>query len=157
MQSFNITASLFSSRSEGAHGWKKQEKNMQPLNSPPKTSLYRRLGGYEVIAAVIDEFLNRFGSDPGLARFGGGRSLHSRQRTRQLMVEQICSLAEGPCVYTGRDMKTSHAGLGITEAEWQATLHHASVALERCGLGPTEKAEFLAIFQQYKNDIVEKP
>jgi len=130
---------------------------MKPLNSPTKDTLYRRLGGYDVIAAVIDEFLSRFGSDPGLARFGGGRSLNSRQRTRQLIVEQICSLTGGPCVYTGRNMKTSHAGLDIVEAEWQATLQHASAALERCGLAAKEKAEFLAVFQQYKNDIVEKP
>ena len=95
---------------------------MKSLNSPPEDTLYRRLGGYDVIAAVIDEFLSRFRSDPRLARFGGGRSLDSRQRTRQLIVEQICSLAGGPCVYTGRDMKTTHAGLGITEAEWQANL-----------------------------------
>jgi hemoglobin len=129
---------------------------MQSLDSPPKDSLYRRLGGYDGIAAVIDGFLSRFGSDPGLARFGGGRSLHSRQRTRQLIVEQICALAGGPCVYTGRDMRTSHAGLGISEAEWQATLQHASAALEGCGLAPTEKAEFLAIFQRYRGEIVEE-
>ena len=128
---------------------------MRPLNSPTKDTLYRRLGGYDVIAAVIDEFLSRFGSDPGLARFGGGRSLDSRKRTRQLIVEQICSLAGGPCVYTGRDMKTSHAGLGITEAEWQANLQHASAALEKNGVALREKEEFLAIFQKYKDDIAE--
>jgi hemoglobin len=129
---------------------------MRPLNSPTKDTLYRRLGGYDVIAAVIDEFLSRFGSDPGLARFGGGRSLDSRQRTRQLIVEQVCSLAGGPCVYTGRDMKASHAGLGITETEWQANLRHAAQALEEYGVAPREREEFLAIFQRYKDDIVEK-
>ena len=129
---------------------------MESLNSPPEDTLYRRLGGYDVIAAVIDEFLSRFRSDPRLSRYGGGRSLDSRQRTRQLIVEQICSLAGGPCVYTGRDMKTSHAGLGITEAEWQANLQHASAALERHGVALREKEEFLAIFQRYKDDIVEK-
>src|SRR5215467_5306512 len=99
---------------------------MTSRNSASEQTLYHRLGGYDAIAAVIDEFLSRFGSDPRLARFGGGRSLDSRQRTRQLIVEQVCSLAGGPCAYTGRDMKTSHAGLGITRAEWQATLQHAS-------------------------------
>ncbi len=129
---------------------------MESLNSPSEDTLYRRLGGYDVIAAVIDEFLNRFGRDPELARFGGGRSLASRQRTRQLIVEQICSLAGGPCVYTGRDMKTSHAGLAITEAEWQANLQHASAALGTYGVALREKEEFLAIFQRYRDDIVEK-
>lgn len=130
---------------------------MSSLNSLPEDTLYQRLGGYDMVTAVIDEFLRCFGSDPRLARFSGRRSLDSRQRTRQLIVEQVCSLAGGPCVYTGRDMKSSHAGLGITEAEWQANLHHASAELEKYGVALREKEEFLAIFQKYKNDIVEKP
>lgn len=129
---------------------------MTSLNSPQGETLYRRLGGYDVIAAVIDEFLSRFGSDPRLVRFGGGRSLDSRQRSRQLLVDQICSIAGGPCVYTGRDMKTAHGGLGIIEAEWQATLQCVSAALEKYSVALREKEEFLAIFQKYKDDIVEK-
>ena len=64
---------------------------MKPPNNPAEKTLYRRLGGHEVIAAVIDEFLGRFRSDSGLARLGGGRSLHSRQRTLQFIVEQVCN------------------------------------------------------------------
>ncbi len=129
---------------------------MTSLNSRPQETLYRRLGGYDVIAAVIDDFLSRFRSDPKFARFGGGRSLDSQQRARQLLIDQICFLAGGPCVYIGRDMKTAHAGLGITEAEWQANMQHASAALEKYGVALKEKEEFLEIFQEYKNDIVEK-
>ena len=81
----------------------------------------------------------------------------SIQRARQLLVDQICALAGGPCVYTGRDMKTSHAGLGITAAEWQANIQFATEALEKYGVALREKEEFLAIFEKYKNDIVEKP
>ena len=130
---------------------------MTSLNSPPEQTLYRRLGGYDVIAAIIDEFMSRFRSDPALARFGTGRSLDSRQRGRQLLVDQICSLAGGPCVYIGRDMKTAHAGLGITEAEWQANMQYASAALDKYGVALKEKEEFLAVLQKYKDDIVEKP
>ena len=59
------------------------------------------------------------------------------------------------CTLAG--MKTAHAGLGITEAEWQTNLQHASAALEKYGAALREKEEFLAIFQKYKDDIVEKP
>jgi hypothetical protein len=45
---------------------------MSSLNSPSEETLYRRLGGYDVIAAVIDEFLSRFQSDPKLVRFSEG-------------------------------------------------------------------------------------
>ena len=77
---------------------------MTSSNPAPQETLYRRLGGYDVIAAVIEELLSRFRSDPRFARFGGGRSLDSIQRSRQLLVDQICALAGGPCVYIGRDM-----------------------------------------------------
>jgi hemoglobin len=96
-------------------------------------------------------------ADPQFARFGEGRSVDSRRRARQLIVDQVCELAGGPCFYTGRDMKTSHTGLGITEAEWRANMRHTEAALDAHGVRDPEKAEFLAIFEGFKADIVEQP
>jgi hemoglobin len=127
------------------------------MASSESSTLYRRLGGYDVIAGVVDDFLDRFRKDPRFARFGTGRSLDSIQRARQLIVDQMCALAGGPCIYTGRDMKTSHTGLGITETEWQANMEYAAASLDKFGIGAREKEEFLDIFRRYKNDIVEKP
>jgi hemoglobin len=87
-------------------------------------SLYHRLGGYDVIAGIVDDLFSRLRSDPEFARFAAGRSLDSHHRSRQLLVDQLCALTGGPCIYIGRDMKTSHAGLGITESEWQANLKY---------------------------------
>lgn len=129
------------------------------MHSASKLSetLYRRLGGYDVIAAVIDDLFIRLRDDPGFVRFAAGRSIDSHQRARQLLVDQICALAGGPCVYIGRDMKTSHTGLGITEEEWQSNLRHTSASLDKLGIAQQEKSEVLAIFEKYKADIVEKP
>ena len=71
------------------------------------TSLYQRIGGYDVIAAVIDDLFAILHSDPAFARFFGGRSNDSVVRSRQLLVDQMCALSGGPCNYIGRDMKTS--------------------------------------------------
>ncbi|HUY15405.1 MAG TPA: hypothetical protein VMX16_17515, partial [Terriglobia bacterium] len=56
-------------------------------NQPEKTP-YRRLGGYDVIAAVISDLFALMAADPRLARFGAGRSLDSRSRGRQLTIDQ---------------------------------------------------------------------
>jgi hemoglobin len=117
-------------------------------------SLYHRLGGYDVIAAVVDDLFARLREDPTFARFMT-RSSDSQRRARQLLVDQICALAGGPCVYIGRDMKTSHAGLGITEDEWEANLRHTAAALEKYGIAGPERGEFLALFTRYKEEIVE--
>src|SRR5256885_15606547 len=118
-------------------------------------TLYERLGGYDVIAAVIDDLFARLREEPLFARFASGRSLDSHQRARQLLVDQMCSLAGGPCFYTGRDMKTSHAGLAITEEEWQINIQYTRQAMSKRGIGESEPAEFVAIFESYKPDIVE--
>ena len=118
-------------------------------------SLYRRLGGYDVIAAIIDDMFALLRADPAFARFGSGRSTDSHLRARQLLVDQMCELTGGPCHYIGRDMKTSHAGLAISEAEWDANMKHADAALGMNGVPDAERAEFLAVFERYRDEIVE--
>ncbi|MGE5283663.1 MAG: group I truncated hemoglobin [Actinomycetota bacterium] len=120
-----------------------------------QTTLYKRLGGYDVIAGIVDDLFARLRDDPQFQRFASGRSLDSLKRARQLLVDQLCALAGGPCVYIGRDMKTSHAGLNISKQEWEANMRHAVAALEKFQIPPKEQQEFLALFEQYRNDIVE--
>jgi hemoglobin len=120
-------------------------------------SLYHRLGGYDVIAAIVDDLFSRLRADPEFARFASGRSLDSQQRSRQLLVDQLCALTGGPCIYIGRDMKTSHAGLGISEGEWHANLKHTSAALDKFNVPEKEQQEFLDIFLRYKQEVVENP
>lgn len=82
-----------------------------------KATLYERVGGYDALAAVTDDFLGRMAADKALARFLAGHSEDSLKRIRQLIVDQLCAATGGPCVYIGRDMKTAHKGMGISKAE----------------------------------------
>jgi hemoglobin len=128
---------------------------MKADNQTPETPLYKRIGGYDVIAAIIDELFALMRADSRFARFGAGRSLDSRRRAQQLTVDLICSASGGPCYYIGRDMRTSHAGLQITESEWQAGLELTRRALLNHAVGLREQSEFLALFEQYKDEIVD--
>lgn len=119
-------------------------------------SLYDRLGGYNAIAAVTDDFVGRLVTDPQLARFFTGHSTDSKKRIRQHVVDQLCAATGGPCVYTGRDMKTTHAGLGITEADWTASVKHLVATLDKFKVPQKEKDELLAAVSGLKKDIVEK-
>ena len=119
-------------------------------------SLYERLGKYDGIAAVTDEFLALALADPKVARFFAGHSNDSKNRFRQQVVEQFCMLAGGPCVYTGRTMKTSHAGLGVTDADWDLSVKYVVAALDKYRVPEKEKNEFLAALTKLKPDIVEK-
>jgi hemoglobin len=120
-------------------------------------SLYRRLGGYDTIAAVIADLFQLLKEDERFRRFALGRGLDSRARAQQLTVELVCALAGGPCLYLGRDMNVSHRGLGITGEEWDANLALAASVLEKHGVTAPEKQEFLELFERYRADIVEVP
>ncbi len=117
-------------------------------------SLYQRLGGYDAIAAVTDDFIGRLAGDLQLGRFFVGLSTDSKKRVRQLAVDQLCEATGGPCIYIGRTMKASHAGLGITEADWDASVKHLVESLDKFKVPQKEKDELLTIASSLKADIV---
>ena len=120
-------------------------------------SLYKRLGGYDALAAVTDDFIGRLATDPQLGRFFIGHGTDSQMRIRQLIVDQLCAATGGPCVYIGRDMKTAHAGLGITGADWDVAVKHLVATLTKFTVPQKEQQDVLAAVSTMKGDIVEKP
>ena len=120
-------------------------------------SLYKRLGGYDAIAAVVDDFVPRLVGDPQLSRFFVGHATDTRLRIRQHVVDIVCMASGGPCLYFGRDMKTTHKGLGITEADWTTMSNLLVVSLDKFKVGQKEKDELFAIVAGLKKDIVEAP
>lgn len=119
-------------------------------------SLYQRLGGYDALAAVVDDFVGRLVADKQFEKFFIGQSTDSKKRIRQHVLDQFCAATGGPCIYTGRDMKTSHTGLGITEADWNAAAKHLVESLDKFKVPEKEKGEVLAFVTTLKKDIVEK-
>jgi hemoglobin len=119
-------------------------------------SLYQRLGGYDALAAVVDDFVGRLVADKQFEKFFVGQSNDSKKRIRQHVLDLFCNATGGPCIYTGRDMKTSHTGLGITEADWNAAAKHLVASLDKFKVPEKEKGEVLAFVTTLKKDIVEK-
>jgi hemoglobin len=120
-----------------------------------ETPLYTRIGGYDVIAAIIDDMFALMRADGRFARFGAGRSLDSRRRAQQLTIDLICSVSGGPCYYIGRDMRTSHAGLQITQSEWETSIELTRRALLNHSVGLQEQSDFLALLEHYRDDVVD--
>jgi hemoglobin len=128
---------------------------IQAADAP--ASLYKRLGGYDAIAAVTDDFLGRLAGDPQTGMFFQGVSAQHVKAIRQLVVDQICAATGGPCVYIGRDMKSTHAGLGITKGDWDKAVSHFLATLDKFKVPQKERDELVAIVASLEKDIVEKP
>jgi len=120
-----------------------------------KKTLYERLGGYDAICAVANDLLPRLQADSRLARFWQHRGEDGIKREKQLLIDFLCASAGGPVYYTGRDMKTSHKGMKISESDWSAFLGHVNATLDAFKVPQAEHSEVVAFVQSTKRDIVE--
>lgn len=118
-------------------------------------TLYARLGGYDAIAAVADDLVSRLAADSQLGRFWKNRGEDGVRREKQLLIDFLCASAGGPLYYVGRDMKTSHRGMGISEADWQTFHGHVEATLDHFHVPTRERTEVLAFIDGTKRDIVE--
>ena len=119
--------------------------------SPGGASLYDRLGGKEAITAVVDDFVARVAADNRInSRFANTNI----PRFKMLLADQICQASGGPCTYPGRDMRTAHAGMAITNADFDALVGDLVATLNKFGVGEREKNELLAVLGPMKKDIV---
>ena len=119
-------------------------------------SLYTRLGGYDAIAAVVDDLLARLRSDALLGRFWTSpRSADTHNRERQLAVDFVAASAGGPTFYLGRDMKLAHEGMGITKEDYVAFMRCLSATMDTFAVPEPERGEVVAFITSLELQIVE--
>lgn len=117
-------------------------------------SLYKRLGGYDAIAAVSDDFIGKLSVDKDLSLLLKGLSADSQKKLRQHFVDFLCNATGGPCLYLGRDMKTAHTGLNISESNWEIAANLLAETLNKFKVGAKEKDELLGAVISLKSQIV---
>ncbi|MGR8949146.1 MAG: group I truncated hemoglobin [Gammaproteobacteria bacterium] len=118
------------------------------------SSLYKRMGGYDVIASCVDNFLERYDNDPELKQFLGGLNAAESARVRQHFVDYLCQRTGGPCLYLGRDMVKTHEGLAITNADYDRVMTHLENAFTEVGVPSGEKQELLMMLESVRAETV---
>jgi len=122
--------------------------------TPAAPSLYKRLGGREGIALVVGDFTANMVADSRVnARFKDAKP-NDVEKFKSNLADQICEATGGPCSYVGKDMKTAHKDMRITEAEWDATVENLVKALDKHNVPAQSKQELLGALGPMKKDIV---
>lgn len=116
-----------------------------------KISLYERLGGEPGVRKIVNDVLDKNLNNPVIGH-------HFRKvdmdKLKQLVFEFFSMGTGGTHVYTGRDMRTTHTNLNISEEDFLRANHDTLLALEENGVGQDEKNEVIAILDSMKNDVV---
>jgi hemoglobin len=113
------------------------------------------LGGYDALTAINDAIAVRVVDDPDFDKVLAGVDEESGPRVRQLSILHLCEAAGGDCTYIGRDLKTLHAGMGITDELWQSFMGHLGDALNELNVADPDRAEVISIFSDHQEEIVD--
>src|SRR6266571_6463890 len=115
-------------------------------------SLFERFGGKGAITAVVEDFRDRCAAD---SRINAKFSRTDLARLTSMLIDQVSEATGGPATYSGRDMKTAHADMGVTAGEFSALVEDLVATLNKFGVGKAEQDELLGILGPLKSDIVE--
>lgn len=115
-------------------------------------TLYERLGGIDAITAVVEDFRDRVAADD---RINLKFQRTDLARLRKMLIDQVCEATGGPCRYNGRGMKEAHAGMKVTNGEFNALVEDLVATLNRFKVPGAEQNELLAILGPLKSEIVE--
>lgn len=127
-----------------------------PAPTPVGASLYKRLGGYDAIAAVTDAFMHRLHGDTAIMVFFAGLDTNAMNHIRQMVVDQLCAASGGPCFYAGKSMKEAHMNLEITEADFNRFIGHFQATLNAFAVPSREQNEVMSALLSLKSDVVNK-
>ena len=119
-------------------------------------TLYERLGGYDAISAVVDEFLQRVWDDPTVGRFFVGMGTDTRNQLRQKNKNLLCFNTGGPCRKINRSLKVTHEGLGITDKEFDIVVNHLADTLNEFKVPAREQQELMTKVGKLRAYIVER-
>ena len=115
-------------------------------------SLYERLGGHDAITAVIDSFVACCAGDN---RINPKFERTDVPRLKKMLVDQVCEATGGPCTYTGRTMRETHDGMGVTAGEFDALVEDLVATLDEFDVPEAEQDELLALLAPMRDEIVE--
>jgi len=118
-------------------------------------TLYERLGGYDSIETFASNLLPRLQADSQLGRFWENRGDDGLAREKQLLIDYLSANAGGPMYYTGRDMRTTHKGMKISENDWSIFLNHAGATLQALQISQQDTDDTVEFVLSLKDDIVE--
>jgi hemoglobin len=118
------------------------------------TSLFERLGGEAAIQAAVVLFYEKVMSDGALAPFFEGIDF---QKQIEKQIAFMTMAFEGPNGYTGRDLRTAHAGLvrrGLSDLHFDKVAHHLAATLDELGVATAVRDEVLTIVGGTRGDVL---
>ena len=119
-----------------------------PYEDPRLTAAF---GGREGIKRIAARTVELSEADPRIAAIFAG---HDMVRLKRTLGEQLCYLLHAGCDYTGRDMRTAHAEMGVTKADLNALVENLQAAMREARVPFAAQNRLLAKLAPMSREVV---
>ena len=128
------------------------------LEAQAQKTLYQRLGERKAIVAVVDDFVANCAADTRINKFFAATAKDPARLAafKTNLVDQICEASGGPCKYKGKDMKTAHVGMGISNADFDALVEDLVKTLNKFKVAEADQKQLLGVLGPMRPQIVDK-
>lgn len=120
---------------------------------PELLPVYKQFGEEAGLVKLMDVFMEKLLADPRMRPFFENTD---QAKVKKHLVEQFCVILGGPCSYSGRDMKSSHATLGIDRSNFNALVEDLQWAMNKQGIPFRAQNKLLAKLAPMHREIETK-
>ncbi len=124
------------------------------FNDARANSLYQKLGGKAAIDAAVELFYTKVLVDERVKHFFDDVNM-TKQKHKQ---KEFLSTALGsPAAWTGKDLRTAHADMGLTEVHFNAIAENLKATLEELKISKELIDQALAVVATTRDDVLNRP
>jgi len=135
------------------------DKSEKPSgDKKPATKLWDQLGGETNVRKIVEDAVKLMANDPKVDFTRGGKYKLTEEdviHLRKEIIDLISSATGGPYPYEGKTMKEAHKGMGVTDAQFDASVADLAAALKKNNVPPDAARKFLKMVEDTRKDIVE--
>ena len=117
-------------------------------------TLYERLGGYDAIRAVVDDFYDRLLDDEELGSFFENSDV---ERLRRTQTDFLCEAAGGPETYDAEPVREAHLHVPFTEEHIERAVAHLSDSLDAFDVPEPDAERVIGAVAAYREELLDRP
>jgi hemoglobin len=115
-------------------------------------SIYEKVGGADALRTAVVTFYDKVVADPELAPYFESVDL---ARLRGHQQSFLISALGGPDYYGGRDLRSAHHGLGVSDGAFDRIVEHLRASLEVVGVDEGVISQVLQRVEAQRPVVVE--
>lgn len=117
------------------------------------STLYDRLGGEAAVNKAVDIFYDKVIADGRISHFFENLDMVAQANKQKAFLTMVFG---GPNSYSGKDMRTGHAHLALTEEHFTAVVENLAATLAELGATAADIAEVAGIANSVKDDVLNR-